>query len=174
MNSPDPLFFSHRESVEGNGFVAAISMRGRCLVAREQRDDDAGDAWVFYGVQPCGLSAEGDSLPSAFAEFRESLKDILFGLADEAPNFDQFRLAVEAFFNQTDSDTDLWLRRAEEIRSGSGEPVDQTVSSLSQRLFHENKPALSIDLKIANVLADDGNYEPSPSNNVTSGFRVAA
>lgn len=161
MSSEWPLYFTHRESIEGKGYLAQVNMQGRVLVAREKRSDSDLPAWVFYGVQPSSLSAEAESVPSAFALFRERLKDILFSIADDARDFDEFHAAVSAFFSETDSDADVWVRRAAEVRAGQT-VQEMAVSRLPRRVAHEVEPTCSV----VNVSAES--YRPSPENNVAS------
>lgn len=161
MSSQWPLYFSHRESIEGKGFVALVTMQGRVLVSREDRSDSDQPAWVFYGVQPSGLSAEGESVPVAFAVFRDRLKDILFSIADDAENFDRFKAEVDAFFNDIDADAEVWSRRAAEVRAGQT-VEEMAVSRLPRRVELEVQPTCAI-VNIANHA-----YTPSPENNVSS------
>lgn len=169
MSSEWPLYFSHRESVEGKGFVAQVTMQGRVLVAREERSDSPVTAWVFYGVQPAGLSAEGESIPAAFAIFRERLKDILFSIADDADNFAQFETEVKAFFNEVDSDAEVWAGRAAELRAGTGSSLQEfAVARLPKRVPHEVVPTCSV-VDIATKA-----YTPSPKNNVASEVSLPA
>ncbi len=171
MSAQWPLYFSHRESIEGKGFVAVVSMQGRCLVAREPRADQDGDAWVFYGVQPSSLSAEGASLPAAFAAFRERLKDILFGFADEAATFEEFHAVVAEFFNDVDADAETWAKAAADIRAGQAVDED-AVLRLPKRVPHETEPSCAVGCTIVNCANE--NFVPSPKNNSLSEMTLAA
>ena len=108
-----PLYFDLREVVEGDGFVAALRMRGRVTGMPE-----FGSYWI-YGVNPGGLSENGDDLVSAKANFRRALTEVLFDLADRASDFAGFEGAVRAFLNGTNEDiVEEWSEARRKIQAG--------------------------------------------------------
>ena len=108
-----PILFSRRELIEGNGFVAGVSISGRALLF-----DEDGDYWV-EGVNPGGFAAKGSSPSEALVAFAEELRLVLFDIAIEAVSFEDFKVAVEAFFNETNQ-TALreWEGALAEVRQG--------------------------------------------------------
>ena len=108
-----PLYFDFREVVEGDGFIAALRMRGRVTGMR-----DFGSYWI-YGVNPGGLAQSGDDLASAGANFRRALTEVLFDFAEEASDFDRFREEVRSFLNETDDgSTEEWVEARRQVRAG--------------------------------------------------------
>ena len=92
-----PLLFGRRELVEGNGFVARVSVSGRALLV-----DEDGEVWV-EGINPGGFSAKGNSPGEALAAFCSAFLAVLFDIASEAATFQDFRREVHKFFDETDT-----------------------------------------------------------------------
>lgn len=114
-----PLYFDLRQVVVGNGFLAAIRLRGRATGM-----EDFGSIWI-YGVNPGGLADHGPDLKTAYANFRRSLGLVLFDIAEDAADFDEFRAAVSDFLDQTDAESVAeWIEARREIRSGRVPEVD--------------------------------------------------
>ncbi len=90
-----PLVFDQRELVEGDGFVARVSLSGRALLTQE-----GGEVWV-EGVNPGGFAASGKSPAEALAEFSTAFRTILFDIASDAASFEAFREEVQRFFEET-------------------------------------------------------------------------
>jgi len=108
-----PILFSRRELIEGNGFIAGVSVNGRALLSAEN-----GETWV-EGVNPGGFTAKGSSSSEALAAFGEEFRLVLFDIATEAASFEVFKTSVEAFFNETNR-TALreWEGAVTEVRQG--------------------------------------------------------
>lgn len=81
-----PLLFGRRELVEGNGFVARVTVSGRALLT-----DEDGEFWV-EGVNPGGFAARGESPSEALAEFGSAFLTILFDIASDARSFESVGL----------------------------------------------------------------------------------
>jgi hypothetical protein len=97
-----PLLFTYDAPVFGNGFLADVAVRGgRAVVSIE-----TGGFW-FSGVNPGGLAADGGTFEAAHTAFRTTLTSVLYDLAEEATDFEAFRKAVEAFFNEKNGPTAL-------------------------------------------------------------------
>lgn len=108
-----PILFARRELIEGNGFVAGVSVSGRLLLTEEE-----GETWV-EGVNPGGIAARGDSPSEALAEFCSEYRVVLFDIADGAPSFDAFKAEVERFFNgASPTIAEEWERAVEDVREG--------------------------------------------------------
>lgn len=96
IGSKLPLLFSYRDTLFGNGFVVHVEAKnGRALCVPES------DGYWMYGVNPGGMAARGDDPYSAHAAFRKTFSNVLIDIAKESGGFEQFRAAVEAFFNET-------------------------------------------------------------------------
>ena len=114
-----PLYFDLRQVVVGNGFLASVRLRGRATGM-----EDFGSIWI-YGVNPGGLADHGPDLKAAYANFRRSLGLVLFDIAEDAADFDEFRAAVSDFLDQTDAESVAeWTDARREIRGGRVPEVD--------------------------------------------------
>ena len=123
MMQPCPLLFTYRDTVFGNGFVAeVIATNGRALFV-----EDDGEFW-FYGVNPGGMAASGQSPDEAHAAFRSRFRHVLADFAAAAATINEFRGAVEQFFSETNEPTEQdWTAAVEAVRAGqvSAEGVPQ-------------------------------------------------
>ncbi|MFL6195159.1 MAG: hypothetical protein ACJ75H_13375 [Thermoanaerobaculia bacterium] len=109
-----PLLFSRRELIEGDGFVAGVSVSGRALL----EDEGESEFWV-EGVNPGGLSAHGASPGEALAEFCLSLKAVFFDIASGARDFEQFRDEAVRFFDDVSVPALRdWEAAVEQVRAG--------------------------------------------------------
>jgi hypothetical protein len=108
-----PLLFTYRYPVFGSGFVAAVEARGRVLASIESEG-----TW-FYGVNPGGVAADGQSLEDAHAAFSKALTSVLFDIASEEPTFESLKAAVESFFWETNNPTlHEWEEAVNDVRAG--------------------------------------------------------
>ncbi len=115
-----PLVLTFKEIVYGKGFLADVKIRGRALAVRE-----SDGAWVLNGVEPGGLAEGGRSLNDAYYSFRQTLKEIIFDISYEAPNFDAFKTQVERFVGDVNRPADQeWWKCVESIRRGELEAPD--------------------------------------------------
>lgn len=108
-----PILFGRHELIEGNGFIARVSINGRALLSSEDEE-----YWV-EGVNPGGFAAKGTSPSEALAAFCEELRVVLFDIALDAPDFGSFKAEVERFFWETNQ-TALreWDSAVTEVRAG--------------------------------------------------------
>ena len=113
-----PVMFTFQEVVSGNGFLAGINLCGRALICKE-----ADDKWWTYGVHPGGIAETGKSALESFAAFRNSYKNVLFDISEEAANFEAFEIEVRRFFGESASDAqDRWTAATQAIRTGQVTP----------------------------------------------------
>jgi len=125
-----PLVFSFRDLIAGNGYVAAVAMDGRVVLAEEEDED----VWMF-GVQPGGIAGGDRQKKLACAEFKKSYRSVLFDLAAEALSFAEFKLKVTAFFDQVnDPNFADWERALEEVRAKSLSLPDLPTVKASARM----------------------------------------
>lgn len=109
-----PLLFGRRELVEGNGFIARVALHGRLLLTEE-----GNESWV-EGVNPGGVAARGDSPGQALAEFCSEYRVVLFDIAADARSFEEFKIEVERFFNDTSPTAEReWKAAVEAVRAGT-------------------------------------------------------
>lgn len=140
-----PLYFDFRAFVEGQGFVAAIRIRGRATGMPE-----FGSYWI-YGVNPGGLAQNGADLASAYANFRRGIIQILFDLADRAADFAEFEDAARSFlFSTADGIVEEWNEARRKIQAGPVPDVGlrPETAELDPRLTIRNL----LDLNMAAVL----------------------
>ncbi len=104
-----PLLAGFRENVFGRGFIASVAISGRALAVQEDER-----TWWIYGVNPGAIAASGSTLLEAHASLLRTFRSYLADVAQEAKNFEEFRLEVERFFEQCDADT---LREWEEAHA---------------------------------------------------------
>lgn len=110
-----PLVFSFRDLIAGNGFVAAVAMDGRVLLAEE--DDD--DFWMF-GVQPGGIAGGNSQRAAAFSEFKKRYLSVLYDIAADVTSFDLFKKGVTTFFDEVNAPNLAdWERALKEVRAGN-------------------------------------------------------
>ena len=109
-----PLFFTYRDHIFGNGFMADVISHGRVLAATEDNEH-----WV-YGVQPGSFAATGEDPADAFRAYRESYRNVLFDLAEEAESSHDFEEAVTRMFSEVNSVREQeWKAAVEEVRAGN-------------------------------------------------------
>lgn len=110
-----PIFFGWRDRIEGDGFVAGVSVHGRAVIHAE----DDGYVWV-EGVNPGGFAGTGLNQAEALEDFRRSYLGVLYDLATEAAQFDAFRSGVEAFFANCGPElAAAWDTAVEGVRRGA-------------------------------------------------------
>lgn len=114
-----PLYFDLRHIVAGQGFIAAVRMRGRATGV-----EDFGSIWI-YGVNPGGIAEHGPDLKSAYANFRRFLVGVMSDLAEDAADFIEFRAAVSDFLEETNAESVAeWTEARDEVRKGHVPKVD--------------------------------------------------
>lgn len=103
--NPYPLFFTLKELVYGDGFVAECAIQGRALAVQEEERE-----WWFNGVEPGGLAERGETLNDAYYSFRDTLKEILFDISYKAESFEAFEASVKRFMHDVNrpNDVDWW------------------------------------------------------------------
>jgi hypothetical protein len=109
-----PLLFGFRDLIAGRGFLAGVAVDGRALLVH---DEELG--YWMYGVNPGGLAAGGEDVGEAKQAFRETYRTILFDIAAEATDFQEFKAGAQKFFEETSTSflTD-WEEAIQEVRAG--------------------------------------------------------
>lgn len=110
-----PLIFGpHGGLVAGNGFIAHVLIRGRCLL--EETDDEFVS---IFGVNPGAVASDGANSGEAYHGFLERIRLIVFDFADEAEGFESFRGSVEQFVRETNRPNErLWEAAVARVRAG--------------------------------------------------------
>ena len=107
------MIFTFRDDVNGQGFLARVTARGRALMVYE------GDAWWLYGVEPGGMAAYGDTPAEAYFCFRETFKKILFDIVSDIQDFKEFETQARSFFREIDrKEEERWKEALAALRSG--------------------------------------------------------
>jgi hypothetical protein len=104
-----PLFMNCRVPVSGNGFRAGVTIKSRGLLVLE--DDGDGEEYHLYGVNPGGLCSRGATPEEANNDFMVTLRAAMFDIADEAADFNDFKLQVESLLAATN---DFYEKRWQE------------------------------------------------------------
>lgn len=143
MNIYPIIFGPHGGLVAGNGFIAHVSIRGRCLL--EETDEEFVS---ILGVNPGAVAGDGANSGEAYRDFLERVRLIVFDLADEAPGFEQFEESVIQFVEQTNGpNEDLWRAAVSRVRAGE---ID-----LEGVRREDADSAVSIEIELVTMDADE-------------------
>jgi len=158
-----PLFFNHGGLVAGRGYVAHVQIGGRCVL-----DDDAdGEVW-FHGVNPGGLAEGGSTQGEASSAYLRAIQEVVIDLAEESPDFETFRAAVERFVLETNLPLErVWLGAVSDVRSGAVPRDGYRVVDA------ERAPTVRVDLIASNEPAAKPTAEPGPALNAENELLVA-
>jgi hypothetical protein len=100
--------------VAGNGFIAHVLIRGRCLL-----EETSEDFVSILGVNPGAVAGDGTNSGEAYHDFLERVRLIVFDLADEADSFETFHERVSQFVDQTNRPNEkLWKAAVSRVRAG--------------------------------------------------------
>ena len=148
-----PLLFGLRELVEGDGYIARVSVSGRALLV-----DQDGEVWV-EGVNPGGFSAKGVSHGEALAEFGSAFRTILFDIASGAGSFPEFRAEVQKFFDDTNVPAAReWEEAVQRVKAGQ----------LDADWLNKRPAETKLGIEITEV------SQPAAANNEVGGAALAA
>ncbi|MGD1210937.1 MAG: hypothetical protein ABR973_06220 [Candidatus Acidiferrales bacterium] len=112
-----PVMFKIREVINGEGYLAGVTLTGRGLFVKE--DDDN---WWLYGVRPGAIADFGTTPQEAFGKLQERYRNLLFDIAEEASTFEKFKSEVEKFYEQPNAEEEeRWSEALHAIRSGQAE-----------------------------------------------------
>ncbi len=155
-----PLMFTFRDVISGDGFLAGITLSGRCLMLEED------GKWWMYGVRPGAIAEIGGTPQETFLRFRNKYKEILFDIAGERRTFETFKQEVERFFYEPDTEEERrWEDALTAIRSGSLTPPPP-FSELPKEA-PETRPS-----QITVERLDGQSKRFMPSDNVPDTYRV--
>lgn len=157
-----PIMLTLRDVISGDGFLAGITLSGRALMRQED------GAWWMYGVRPSAIAESGETIEEAFGRFRNRYKEVLFDLAQENDDFNQFKAAVEQFFYEPDQDSEderLWEEALKVIRSANCEAPEPFAKL--PREAPESKPS---QITVERLNRTDARFRPS--DNITDTYSV--
>jgi len=133
-----PLIFAFRDAVSGNGYLSGVTATGRALMAHEDGQ------WWMYGVCPGGIAESGSTMQEAYLRFRNTYKNALFDMAEEAKSFPGFKELVRNFFNDKhEEEEENWQSALRELRSGKSDPATP-FSELPRWKAESNPPEISV------------------------------
>lgn len=160
---PDyPVMFTVRDTVSGNGFLAGVTLNGRAVMCFED-----GKWWIF-GVRPAPIAESGETPQEAFLRFRNSYKNVLFDFAESSEKYENFREAVESFYQQPDDEEEArWHTAFQALRSGQIKPEPPFFSTLPKE-EPENRPT-----QISVERLDKTTSRYTPTDNVPDRFVMA-
>jgi hypothetical protein len=158
---PDyPVMFTLRDTVSGNGFLAGVTLSGRAIIRKED------DKWWVHGVRPGAIAEVGNTPEEAFLRFRNTYKNVLFDMAAEAKQYEEFRESVEQFYYQPDiEEEELWDAAFKAIRSGEVVP-DGFFSKLPKEPPETRPSQLTVER------LDKENTRYKPTDNVADYFAM--
>lgn len=158
-----PVMFTLKDTVSGNGFLAGVMLTGRALMTKE-----SDGKWWVYGVTPGAIAESGSTPEEGFLRFRNSYKNVLFDIAEDAPDYSGFRTSVENFYYQPEEEEEAkWQFAFDAIRCGKFVPDEEFFGKLPQEA-PETRPT---SLKIVHL--DGQATQFKPTDNVADYFAIA-
>jgi hypothetical protein len=157
-----PILITLRDVISGDGFLAGITLSGRALMRQED------GAWWMYGVRPAPIAESGETIEEAFSRFRNRYKEVLFDMAQESGDFEQFKASVERFFYESDADSEdehLWEEALRAIRAANCVPPEPFAKL--PREAPESKPS---QITVERLNRADARFKPS--DNITDTYSV--
>jgi hypothetical protein len=137
-----PMVITLQDAVEGNGFLAGVTLYGRALMRQE---DDG--KWWMYGVRPSAIAESGQTPGEAFLRFRNVYKEMLLDIAQETSTFDAFNSEVKRFFDEPDADDEdakLWEKSLQDIRAHNIAPPEP-FKELPRERPESKPPQISVE-----------------------------
>lgn len=139
--------------------MAKIAVQGTALLAHEDGE------WVMYGVQPGGISDTGSTPQETHASFRQSFKEVLFDLVEEARDLDDLRRLVERFAYQVNGEQQTeWEAARTAVRAGA-QPDDPFAAGLPQERG---------DVKCSVLVERIEEKKTTPAGNLLDEYKQAA
>lgn len=88
--------FRFKNKIPGMNFTAIVSMHGRAMVVKEK------DGLWIYGVNPGAIAERADK---GTLDFKLRLITVIFDMARDASDFNDFKQQLTTFFSECDADT---------------------------------------------------------------------
>lgn len=145
-----PLLLTFEGSTRTSAYAATVNMRGRLLASLEVEG-----VWL-YGVNPGAIAQAGANIADAREKLNETLRGVLTDIAAESPTFDEFKVKIEDFFNQSDAQTIAeWEAARDVVRAaklelpGLKKASSAEISVMVAMAMPADQPHDSITLKAA-------------------------
>ena len=123
-----PLVFSFNDIIAGNGFVAHVVTEGRVLLVEEEDD-----VWM-YGVQPGGVAGGDPVRRTAYSEFKDNYRAVLFNIAADTTTFEEFKNRTQRFFDEVNEpNAILWAEALATVRASGTTLADLPTVNGDQR-----------------------------------------
>jgi hypothetical protein len=156
-----PIMITLQDTISGNGFLARITLSGRTLMRQE-----SDGKWWMYGVRPAAIAESGSNIDESFLRFRQAYQGVLFDVAKESKDFDEFRSEIERFFNEGDADEQAWEHALKTVRDGQIAPPEPF-----SNLARQSPDARPVRIEVERL---DGKIKPfAASDNVSATYSVA-
>ena len=140
-----PIIFKFTQPVRCDSFSAVVVGEGRALIELED------GAWWCHGVEPGGLTANGESPQDAYRKFRESIGWIIGDFASEALSFERFEDRVKNFMADEDAaELDRWKGAVEQVRTGLR--VEEPFAQMERRSADSE---LAVRIELRQVFANE-------------------
>ncbi len=148
-----PIYFRFRQIVCGRGFIAYVGFLGRATCTRES------DAIWMGGVNPGALADAGETLETAYVNFRHTLVSAFFAFAETAVDFQEFREDAQSFFEATDDvSVNEWKVVREAIRAGAR--LDEDSAGLQRETGDPDPNFTVVELQPDKALPEMNYFEP--------------
>lgn len=159
-----PLVFTLQNAIEGCGFLAGITLRGKAVM----ECDENGEWWLF-GVCPGAIAAGGETPNEAFLNFTTRYKEVLLDVAEECADLHGFTIAVEEFFAAEDAqESARWKRGLKAVRRNKAD-IPESFKKLPRKKAEDFLTGISIE-RLDNKKRD----QFRPANNVLDSMAQAA
>jgi hypothetical protein len=149
-----PLVFSFRNLIAGNGYLAAVAMHGRVVLAEGIAAAEGGDqeTWM-YGVQPGDIAGGAQEKTVAFAAFKKNYGDVLQDIAAEATSFEEFKTKATEFFNEVNEPNLAdWERALLNVRAGN-----LALDDIPTVRANASTPSLTIEMMVPERISSEDN-----------------
>lgn len=159
-----PLVFTLQNAIEGCGFLAGITLRGKAVMECDEHGE-----WWLYGVCPGAIAAGGETPNEAFLNFTSRYKEVLLDIAEECTDLPAFTVAVENFFKAEDKEESArWERGLEAVRRN-----DSAIPEMFKKLPRERAEDFQTGIQIEHLDKKKSN-QFKPANNVLDFMAQAA
>ena len=159
-----PLVFTLQNAVEGCGFLAGVTVRGKAVMEQ----DDNGEWWM-YGVCPGAIAGGGETPNEAFLNFANRYKEVLFDIADECKNFLGFKGEIDAFFHAEDAEeAERWNQALDDVRQNRSAAPPEPFTKFPRQKAED----FQTDICVERLEKKDRQYKPT--NNIQNTVLQAA
>lgn len=159
-----PLVFTLQNAIEGCGFLAGITVRGKAVMEQDENGE-----WWMYGVCPGALAGGGETPSEAFQNFMNRYKEVLFDIADECQNFLAFKSRIEGFFRVEDSEERARWDRALEIVRQNESAIPEQFNKIPRQKADDFRTEIVIER-----LEKKDSEQYRPKNNIQNTMLQAA